>query len=384
MITTGSKFLLGASLLAAIIAVAYGISQDGVMGTVALVSAALALAFVAAVNVLLRDSNVFVDDELAVATCAAGRRAPGRSIWPMGLALAFVVLVLGLVTYQAVFVIGLLLLLATGGEWMLQAWSERASSDPVYNSQVRTRLAGPLEFPLAGALAIGILVYSFSRVMLWLSRTNTVIAFSLMAGMVLLFAFLFAFRPTVKKTAIAGISSVAVVAIVAGGVAAGVDGQREIEEHETTGGLVREGEEICESPEEFEADNDGSQSVSDSANVAARITLDEGGELTFTVPGGVESGAVALQIPRSNTTNVIFINESPEERRLSVDLGEIEVETEEGATGVVSNQVCTTLVEEDGQNLMTFSADVPSASNDGGYHFFVPGVDGAVLGLVVP
>lgn len=384
MFTTGSKLLIGASFLAAITAVAYGISQDGVMGTVALASAAVALAFVATVNVMLRDSNVFVDDAAAVATCAAARRAPGRSIWPLGMALAFVVLVLGLVTYQAVFVIGLLLLLATGGEWMLQAWSETASSDAAYNSEVRTRFAGPLEFPLAGAVAIGILVYAFSRVMLWLSSTNTVIAFALMAGLVLLFAFLFAFRPTVKKSAIAGLSGIAVVAIVAGGVAAGVDGQREIEEHETTAGLVSEGEDICESPEEFEADENASQTVSDSANVAARITLDESGELTFTVPGGVESGAVALQIPRSNPSNVIFINESPEERRLSVDLGEIEVETEEGATGLVPNQVCTTLVEEDGQNLMTLTVVTPSASSDDGYRFFVPGVDSAVLGLVVP
>ena len=59
---------------------------------------------------------------------------------------------------------------------MLQAWAERASADARYNSAVRERMAGPLEFPLAGAVAVGILVYAFSRIMLWLSKTNTVIA----------------------------------------------------------------------------------------------------------------------------------------------------------------------------------------------------------------
>ena len=38
MITTGSKFLIGSAVLAAVCAVAYGVTQDGVMGTVGLAS----------------------------------------------------------------------------------------------------------------------------------------------------------------------------------------------------------------------------------------------------------------------------------------------------------------------------------------------------------
>ena len=292
------------------------------------------------------------------------------------------VLVLGLVTYQAVFVIGLLLFLAAGGEWMLQAWAETASADSRYNSAVRERMAGPLEFPLAGAVAVGILVYAFSRIMLWLSKTNTVIAFAVMGTLVLLFAFFFAFRTSVPKKAVAGISAVAVVGIVAGGVAAGVDGERDIHEHETTADS-EDGEPICLQEEETHADENGSQTVSLSANVASRITLSEDGELSFTVPGFTGPNEDVLQLPRSNPSNIIFINESSEERRLSVDLGVEEITTEDGDTGVVENLVCTTLLEEDGQQLLTLLIGIPSAAQENGYRFFVPGVDSAELELVV-
>lgn len=382
MITTGSKFLIGATVLAAVCAIGYGTTQDGVMGTVGLASAALALGFIATVNLLARDSNVFIDDEAAVKTCAAGQPAPGKSVWPFAMGLAGTVLVLGLVTYQAVFVVGLLLVLAAGGEWMFQAWAERASSDRAYNSAVRERMAGPLEFPLAGAVAVGILVYAFSRIMLWLSKTNTVIAFAVLAALVLAVAFFIAFRTTVKKTAVAGLSAVAVVAIVAGGVAAGVDGQREIEEHETTASIDH-GESICLTPEETHADENASQNVSDSADIAATITLGDDGVLHLSTPGGVGDGPTQLQLPRSNPSNIIFVNESSEQRRLSLDLGLTEVVTEEGATGYIEDVTCTTLVEQDGEQLLTVTVYIPSAAQDDGYRFFVPGVETAELLLVV-
>jgi hypothetical protein len=92
----------------------------------------------------------------------------------MAFALGAVVLTVGLVTYQAVFIVGVVLLLAAGAEWTAEAWAERASADPAYNAEVRSRIANPLEFPLGAAIGIGIIAYAFSRIMLWLSKTNTV------------------------------------------------------------------------------------------------------------------------------------------------------------------------------------------------------------------
>ncbi len=383
MFTTGTKFLIGSTILAIVAAIAYGITQDGVMGTVGLASAAVALGLLAGVNIFTRDANVMITTDLAVETTAAAQLAPRANIWPLVFAVGGITVVLGLVTYEAVFIVGIVLLLASGAEWMAQAWAERASADSAHNAEVRSRMANPFEFPLAGALAIGIIVYSFSRVMLWLSKTNTVLAFSVLATIVLALAFLFAYRPTIKSRAIVGIIAIAAVGLVAGGAAAGIDGERDIEEHETTEGESLEG--ICENPDETEADEKASQSVAATANVAARITLGEDGTLRYDVNGPIPDGAESsLTLPRSNPNSVVFVNESDEERRLSVDLGTITITGEDGEDEVVANQSCTTLVEPDGEQLITLTIAQPSSAFPDGFRFFVPGVESATLGLDVP
>ena len=199
----------------------------------------------------------------------------------------------------------------------------------------------------------------------------------MLAVVLLCFAFLFAYRRGIQKRYLAGLSAIAVVAVVAGGAAAALDGQRDIHEHETVE------PEICLSPEETEVDENASQTVSDTADIAATITLGADEQLTFSAPGGLGEGTDTLSLPRSNPSNIIFVNESDHERRLSVDLGEMEIETEDGATGVVENVSCTTLVETDGRQLLTLTVYIPSGAQEDGYHFFVPGVDGARLELVV-
>ena len=384
MFTTGSKFLIGSAVLATVAAIAYGVTQDGVMGTVGLVSAAVALSFLAGVNVFTRDANVWAEEISDVESAPAAAPAPDDSVWSMVFALGAIVLTVGLVTYQAVFVIGLVVLLIGGAEWTAQAWAERASAEASFNSAVRSRIANPLEFPVGAAVGIGIIVYAFSRIMLWLSKTNTVIAFSVLGSLILAFAFVVAYRPSMRSKATGGIVAVGVVALIAGGAAAGLDGEREIHEHETTEGLEEEGVEICASPEVFEADEKASQSVAASAAVAATINLSEEGELSYDVPGPIEAGAEdLLTLPRSNPNNIIFVNESSEERRLSVDLGTRVEELDEGEREV-PNLVCTTLVEEGGEQNITLTIGAPSITADDGYFFFVPGVESARLNLYVP
>ena len=381
MFTTGSKLLIGASVLAAVSAIAYGVAQDGVMGTVGLASAAVALAFLAGINIYTNDSNIWDDEISSVESAPAAARPPANSIWPMAFALGAAVLTVGLVTYQAVFVVGVVLLLATGAEWTSEAWAERASADAAYNAQVRSRIANPLEFPLAAAIGIGIIVYAFSRIMLWLSKTNTVIAFAVLGVIILTVAFLAAYRPGLKSRAAVGAIAVGVLALVAGGAAAGLDGEREIHPHETTEGLTEEGEDICLSPEEFEADESASQSVGATAAVAAEITLSESGDLALNVVGPLAEGTDALTLPRSNPNNVIFINDSDEDRRLSVDLT---VPPAAGAADEGPLLKCTTLVEPGGRQNITLTIGAPSYAAPDGYFFFVPGVESARLDLIVP
>ena len=136
--------------------------------------------------------------------------------------------VIGLVTYPVVFVFGIVALLAATIEWMMQAWSERASGDAEYNSEVRERFAHPAEFPLLAALGFGVIVYSFSRIMLWLSKEGGPAVFGVIAALVLGAGFLVAFRRNLDTKVVGGVAAVAVIALVAGGVAAALDGEREI------------------------------------------------------------------------------------------------------------------------------------------------------------
>ena len=402
MFTTGSKLLIGGSVFATVAALVYGISQNEALGIVGLISAAIALGLLAGFNVWARDSNLSAMDATAVATSEAAANPPGASIWPMAFALGGAVLVVGLVTQQTVFTIGLIMLLAAGAQWTVQAWSEAASSDATVAATVRSRVANPLEYPLLGVLSVGAIAFAFSRVMLWLSKTNTTIAFVVLAAIVALIAFFFAFRPSVKRGAIGGVIGIGAVAIVASGVAAGVDGERDIHVHETTGGDAAY---VCDSPEKFEADKKASQTVATKASTYT-ITLTDGDALTYDVPGPIVSGSDVMDLPRSNPNNIIFRNDSDEERRLTVDLGfapEEEGEEdeagghggEEGVTTLKGKSVpksdrllqCTTLIEPGAAQLLTLKIDVPSIDpaivDAGGYRFYVPGTD-AELGLYVP
>ncbi|MGB0111947.1 MAG: hypothetical protein WBP59_01885 [Ilumatobacteraceae bacterium] len=383
MITTGSKFLIGSTVLATIAAIAYGVTQSDAQGTIGLVSAAVALGFLAGVNLFTRDANVWADEISSTDTAPAAAAAPANSVWPMVFALGAVVVAVGLVTQQSVFTIGIVILLAAGAEWTAQAWSERASADATHNAGVRSRIANPLEFPLAAAVGIGIIVYSFSRIMLWLSKTNTVIAFSILGTIIVVFAFFFAYRPALKSRAVAGVIGVGVVGLVAGGVAAGVDGEREIHPHHSTEQLAEEGTGICTSPDEFPSDHGASQRVAATASAAAYITLTESGELTYELDGPVEPGSEGLTLPRSNPNNVIFYNDSGEDRRMSVDIGTHIVE-HDGEEVVEPHLVCTALVEDGGAQNITLIIGPPSITAEDGYFFFVPGVDSARLNLIVP
>ncbi len=402
MFTTGSKLLIGGSVLATVATLVYGISQNEALGIVGLLSAALALAMLAGFNVWARDSNLSAMDTTAIATSDAAANPPGASIWPMVFAVGGAVVLVGLVTQQTVFTIGLVIIIAAGAQWMVQAWAEAATADSTVAANVRSRIANPLEYPLFGAVLAGVIAFSFSRVMLWLSKTNTVIAFVVLATLVASIAFFFAFRPSIKRGAISGVLGLGAVAIVAGGVAAGVDGERDIHPHETTADLAAY---VCDSSEEFEIDEDASQTVGTKASTYT-VSLAASGELTYDVPGPLNSGTDVIDLPRSNPINIVFRNDSGEDRRLTVDLGlaPVEAEAEAEADGHGGEEgpetldgefvhksdrtlQCTTLVESGGAQLLTLEVNQPSIDPEiadaGGYRFYVPGAD-AELGIYVP
>lgn len=378
MFTTGSKLLIGATLLAAAMATLYGVFQGGALGTIGLTGAAFGLALLAAVNVFARDSNVSAMDHEAFATAAAAQAPARNSLWPLLIGIGGATLTLGLVTYRAIFMLGVIALVAGALEWLVQAWSERASADPKYNADVRNLLVDPVELPVAGAAGAGVVVYAFSRVMLGLpSKSSTVVAFAVVGALVLGVGAVLGWRKQASKPALAGLFSVAAVALVAGGAFAGLNGQREIEVHETTAQLAEEGE--C-GEEHTHADENASQTVASKSNLAAEITFD-GESLRADVPG-FDGDFDSLTLPRANPSNIMFHNESGHEARLVIDTYN---DPEAAVPGPA--RYCTALVEDGGTQFLTVdlgqNTRAVQAAGADGYAFTVPGSD-ATLEVVVP
>lgn len=377
MFTTGSKLLLGSTVAALIGTLLYGILVGGIMGTVGLVSATAALGTFAAINIFTRDANVSVDDIDAFAGAAAGAERPGSSMWPLAIGLAAATITLGLVTYTAIFMLGVILLIAGTAEWMLQAWAERASSDANHNREVRGRLAYTAEMPAAAAIGLGIIIYAFSRVMLGVpSKASTIVAFSVVAAVVLAVGAFVGSNRRISAPKLTGLFAVAGVVLVSGGAVAGLNGEREIEEHHTTAYYAQEGK--CGTGE-ISADEHASQTVAGKASQAATVVLSDSG-LTYTFPGLDQVRSGSIQLPRSSAVNILFRNETNEHRRLVADMAP-EVE---GSPA----KICSQLVDEGGVQLLTLNYPVPSfdpsVEANGGYALSVPGVDGARLEVVVP
>ncbi len=385
MIPTGSRLLLGATLLATVAAIAYGISNGGSLGTTGLISAALALALLTAVNMITRDADVSSMDPSAPTDSPAARPAPPASIWPIVGGLGGVLVVIGLVSYPVVFVFGLIALLAAVIEWMIEAWSERASADDRFNSGIRQRLAHPAEFPVLAALSAAVIIYSFSRIMLFLSKTGGPAAFGVLAALVLAAGFVIAFRPQVRNATVSAVAGIAVIGLVAGGVAAALAGERDIEPHHTMGDIAAEGH--CDTAEEVEADEHASQNVAAKANIHGEIILHEDGTLVARTIG-IAGESTSITITRANATNIRFRNEAGEDRRLVLNLGErpaVDEATEETIPDeTVPIQYCTALVEDGGSQLLTFSIPDSSTITGTAYSFTVPGVDGQAVEVVVP
>ena len=171
-------------------------------------------------------------------------------------------------------VIGMHAIVAGGtAEWMVQAWSERASADRAFNTRARDapgppdRAADPRcdrrrrhhllvqphharapdEGPRPSSPSV-----SWARSCCSSGRSS-----GSSAG--------------ASRTAMTGTFGLAVVALIAGGTYAGLNGERETHPHDTPGDIAADGE--C-GTEETEADDLASQSVAGKANIAAELTFD--------------------------------------------------------------------------------------------------------------
>lgn len=248
MITTGSKWFFGLGIVSLVLAFAYGWTTGGNglgpltvgykggvgdhFGYGLLLTAALVSIFLGVVATAARDA-----DAEAVAQVAGTETVPPvlparASYWPPVAAFGVALVVIGLVTEAILFVAGLVVIGVVLVEWTVQTWADRATGDPEVNRRIRNRIMAPIEYPAAAALTLAVLAVALSRVFLALSAEAAVWV-ALGVGVVIVgVGFFIASRPRISQNVVVGLLVAGAVIAIGVGVAAGVAGTREFEEHE--------------------------------------------------------------------------------------------------------------------------------------------------------
>jgi len=370
MFTTGSKYFIALSVLSSIALAVYLIfvGPSSIGGT-ALFGMIAATSLLAGLALSTRDG----DTETAVGAQAT-MTAPSSSMWPLVSVVGAVVILLGTITTPIVFILGIVVVLAALVEWVIQAWSERASGDTAYNDQVRKRILNPLEYPVLATVGLGVVIFSFSRVMLAIDKSAGAVGFIVVATLVLLAGILFSVRPNLKRSLVTGICVIGALGLVSSGIAGMGSGLRE--------DLAKAAEEDHYShrecgPEKSEhGDKLPLESVSAKSSVIATIEYVDG-KLIGMVQG-IEGNQQTLTIPRSNPSNLLFRNKTEGEFRLVAHLGERAV-----TEGVVEKvEVCTQLIPAGAEQLLTLTIPKPAA--DKPYTLEIAGVEGQSIEVVVP
>ncbi|MFP5578526.1 MAG: hypothetical protein ACLGIZ_09855 [Acidimicrobiia bacterium] len=248
MITTGSKFFYGLAALLALAAVVYGYASGGGgvgpisvgykggvgdhLGYGLLLGAAVASLFAGFAITAFRDA----DPEPTAALLGTdvvpdAPVATGTSFWPVVAAFGVVLTVVGVVLNNVFFVAGLIALGAVAVEWTMQAWADRATGDPAVNREIRNRVMLPIEVPLAGALAIAIVVVGYSRVFLAVSKLGAVWIALAIAATIFFIGTILSLRPRIRTDLVAGILAAAAVVTIGLGIFGAVAGERDFEHH---------------------------------------------------------------------------------------------------------------------------------------------------------
>jgi hypothetical protein len=236
--TTGSKLFFGATAAAigAALVFIFGSHEQGrYAGAWTLITLSLALAFLGGVITWFRDADPNASQiQAASAADAEGRVAAAgpvvtASAWPLVAAVATVVTLVGLVYERRMFVLGVLLLSMALVEWLVLGWADRYSGDPSANAKLRARMMRPFEFPVLGVIVGFFVVIGFSRVMLALSKTASVVVFAAVAFSIFAVAIVLSLRPQLKRAVVGAVLGVGAVAVFAGGIASATVGEHHVE-----------------------------------------------------------------------------------------------------------------------------------------------------------
>ena len=371
MFTPGSKYFIAITGLSAVSFALYMLLvHPSAIGAVALIGLLAATSLLTGITLFTRDGHASEGQ-----TSAATLDNPTASMWPLIGAAGLALLLVGTITTPIVFIFGVVAILATLVEWTVQAWSEGASGDNAYNTSIRERILNPIEYPILAAICIAVIIFSFSRVMLAVSKSAGPMLFIVAAAAISLVGLLISVRPSLKKSIIGTIAVVAAVGLIGAGIASMGVGMRE--------DLVIAAEEDHYSHKECGAekselfDKGVSKTISAKSGADATIELING-KLTAHAQG-IEGLQDSITVRRSNPINIIFRNKDAGEFRLSAFLGKTKV-----TDGVSENLItCTQLLPQGGEQWLTFKIAKPSIAA-GPYTLTIPGLEGQSIVVVVP
>ena len=196
------------------------------VGYIILLLFVIATAFIAVMLVAYRDADPDAVAELAGGTLPPAQAQTATNFWPVISAFGMGVVIIGLVTHKAIFAVGILVIVAAIFEWMMAAWADRATGDPVANSELRTRIMGPIEMPVLGALSIAVVVLAASRVFLAVSKEWAVWAAVIASAIIFLGAIALAAFEKPNKNIVAGLLALGAIGAIAGGVVSASIGER--------------------------------------------------------------------------------------------------------------------------------------------------------------
>lgn len=374
MITPGSKYFFGLTGLSLIAAILYMVLVNPTdLGAVALFGLAASGALIGAMALFTRDGDVYTDEEAVAANAVAGP----ASFWPIVFALGAAMVLTGLATVSAVFILGIAVLIGGGVEWAIHNWADGASSDREFNTFARERAISALEYPGLAAVGLGIIAFLFSRVFLALSKDAGTIFFMVVATAIFVVGILIALKGFMKGAVTVVVAVLAAVALVGVGTFAALSGERKelamAAEEDHYDASHRE----CGEGKSKYYDRHANNTVSLRSAVTATIFVKDGKVYAEAI--GMTKKVDTITIPRSNATSVMFRNLDQKQHRLVVNLGSAKV----ADTGVVEKVgTCTQLTGKNQEQVMTLTIPKPATETEP-FSFTVPGATGKIK-LVVP
>lgn len=256
MFTWGPKFLFAISLSGLLGAIVYGLVTGGEpvgvltsgykggvgdhVGYGILLSVGLTAQVLTWLLVATRDGDPEVLGARVGATSLPVVSPPADpSYWGIFIAFGLAGVILGLSIGRLWFYLGLAVVFVGALQWLVLAWSDRATGDPEVNRIVRRRVVGPFEVPVMATLTITVVVISASRVFLAVPEVWSVVAGGVATAVIFGAAVVFT-RSQISLAIVRSLLVLGGVLLLGGGIAAGVVGERSFE-HPVEHGLEQDG-----------------------------------------------------------------------------------------------------------------------------------------------